>query len=83
MSTDPRRPVLSKDVPYHVEDLWALISTQHPPGQTTMMYLLAPTRRELWESVVDSEFYGTGHTKQSLEALGFVARRVRVEEVAV
>lgn len=84
MPTKKRK--LSKDAPYHTEHLWALIQTlSHPDdvgGTTTaMMYLLAPSRKALWASVVESEFYGTGHTKESLQALGFVAREVFVQEV--
>jgi hypothetical protein len=79
-----RKRRLPKDVPYHTERLWALIQVHHDrkPKETVMMYLLAPTRRALWDAVVDNEFYGTGHTKVSLQELGWVAREVFVEEVA-
>lgn len=83
MPTKKRK--LSKDAPYHTEHLWALIQTlehhDRKPVETSMMYLLAPSRKALWASVVESEFYGTGHTKESLQALGFVAREVFVQEV--
>lgn len=73
------KPKLDSDVPYHTEQLWALIRTNL--GVTDMMYLMAPTKKELWEVIIELKFFGTGHTKQSLEALGFVARKVNVEEV--
>ena len=66
-------------VPYHTEELWALISTA--TGKSCMAYLLAPTRNELWESAVELEFFGTGITRQNLADRGFVARRVLVTEV--
>jgi hypothetical protein len=85
MPTRKRR--LSKDAPYHTERLWALIREVRDDlartRTTEMMYLLAPTRKELWESVVGLEFYGTNQTKASLQEAGWVAREVFVEERAV
>lgn len=82
----PIKRKLPKDVPYHTESLWALIRavpSKDSGLKTDMMYLFAPTRHQLWTNVVESEFFGSGHTKKSLQELGFVAREVVVEEVAL
>lgn len=70
---------ISKNVPYHSEQLWALIK-EESDSTTSMMYTLAPTRKQIWSAVIDSDFYGTGYTKERLQAQGWVARRVFVEE---
>jgi len=70
---------ISKDTPYHTEQLWALIK-EEPNKTTSMMYVIGPTQKELWDAVVDLEWYGTGYTKQMLQAQGWNARRIFVEE---
>ena len=76
MTTKAQRLLLK--VPYHSERLYALIRNYN--GETQMCYLLSPSVKELYESVIDSEMRGSGHTKESLRAAGWVARPVFVEE---
>lgn len=76
MSTKAQRLLLK--VPYHSERLYALVRNHE--GQTEMCYLLSPSVKELYETVIDSEMLGSGHTKESLRAAGWVARPVHVEE---
>lgn len=65
----------------HVEYLYALGQRQKD-GTLSMCYLLQPTRPMLWETIVDTEFLGTGHTKQTLQRAGWKPVKVRVEEAS-
>ena len=67
-----------RNMPHHSERLYALIRAKD--GQTEMCYYLQPSVADLWTSVVQQEWLGSGHTVESLRRQGWVARPVRVEE---
>jgi hypothetical protein len=68
---------------HHVEELYALVKDDAIDGRacTAMVYALQPSAAELWYHVVELELMGTGHTRATLEALGWRARRVLVSEL--
>jgi predicted RNA-binding protein len=63
----------------HAERLFALFH-KDGKGATSMCYTLQPTARELWSVIVEDEVLGTGHTKETLMARGWRAKRVTVTE---
>ncbi len=64
--------------PHHSERLYALIRVEE--GKTVMCYRFAPSVRSLYAAIVEEETLGTGHTVRSLQADGWVARPVLMEE---
>lgn len=61
------------------EKLW-ILHRHNPeaPGSGQICYLLAPTRKELWENIEQEEFLGTGMTKKMLMKQGWRAEEARV-----
>lgn len=71
-----------KDTPYHTEWLYALIQpvVSHGVKGTSMCYVLGRTAQEVWQKVIEEEALGSGHTRETLKAAGWRARRIYVEE---
>jgi hypothetical protein len=65
----------------HTEVLYALVNRKVKGLPSAMMYMLAPTAKELWEAITDTAFYGTGYNKETLQKLGWRAVKVRVTEL--
>ena len=76
MTTKAQRRLRS--MPLHVAYLYALIREHE--GNTVMCYRLAPSVKQLWDAIVEEDVLGTGYTAESLREMGWVARRVHVEE---
>lgn len=56
--------------------LYALV--QKTPEGPCLCYLMSSNRAELWKQVVEEEWLGTGHTKESLRKAGWRAKLVTV-----
>lgn len=61
------------------QELWTLYRNGPSNGfKDEVVYVMGPTAKEVWDSVIEQEALGTGHTKKSLMAKGYRARRIGV-----
>jgi hypothetical protein len=57
--------------------LYALIR-DIPGNAPNMCFMTGLTAKQVWDWVIDEEWLGTGHTKETLVAEGWRAKRVTV-----
>ncbi len=56
--------------------LYAL--TREADGKPEIAYLLAESPAEVWAAIIETEWFGTGYTKEELMARGWRAKPVMV-----
>jgi hypothetical protein len=72
MSKKPRSPVTSDPK----DKLYALVN--YKDKEENLCYILARNPIELWNRIIELEWFGTGMTKEMLSARGWIARPARI-----